>query len=340
VPVWSGFEKRKRSEFMKVLGLTCGRKMSNTEILVKEALMGAEEMGAEVEIVRLMDLDIRPCTGCNSCVIDLFEKAGSGACVLKGDDFPFIDEKILDCDGLVLGSPIYEKGPQGLLKALNDRMGPSHDMAFRMIAKKIREQKGITTGKGPDERSFKPRAASLIAVGGSDWTTLAIPMLQIFALPMQMTVVDQHVYNWTALPSVVVLKPEMLERARRSGCQVAETLKKPIEEAKYIGDPGRCPVCHSNVLEIKKTTDPVICAVCGVKGTLKIEGEDYVLEVTEEARARSDVMLSGKFHHGDDLRERSLKPDPRMAEIPALIQKYKSYLKYAKPDRSRKTLQR
>ena len=30
---------------MKVLGLTCGRKMSNTEILVKEALMGAEEMG-------------------------------------------------------------------------------------------------------------------------------------------------------------------------------------------------------------------------------------------------------------------------------------------------------
>ncbi len=165
-------------------------------------------------------------------------------------------------------------------------------------------------------------------------------MLQIFALPMQMTVVDQHVYNWTALPSVVVLKPEMLERARRSGCHVAETLKKPIEEAKYIGDPGRCPVCHSNVLEIKKTTDPVICAVCGVKGTLKTEGEDYVLEVTEEARARSDVMLSGKFHHGDDLRERSLKPDPRMAEIPALIQKYKSYLKYAKPDRSRKTLQR
>jgi len=61
---------------MKVLGLACGRKMSNTEILVKEALMGAEETGAEVELVRLMDLNIKPCTGCNSCVIDLFEKAG------------------------------------------------------------------------------------------------------------------------------------------------------------------------------------------------------------------------------------------------------------------------
>ena len=28
--------------------------MSNTEILVKEALMGAEELGAEVELIRLM----------------------------------------------------------------------------------------------------------------------------------------------------------------------------------------------------------------------------------------------------------------------------------------------
>jgi multimeric flavodoxin WrbA len=325
---------------MKVLGLTCGRKMSNTEILVKEALMGAEEMGAEVEIVRLMDLNIRPCTGCNSCVIDLFEKAGSGECVVKNDDFKFIDDKILECDGLILGSPVYEKAPQGLLKILNDRMGPSHDLAFRIIAKKIREEKGITKGKGPDERSFKTRVASLFAVGGSDWTTLALPMLQIFALPMNMTVVDQHVFNWTALPAIVVLKPEMLERARRSGRHVAETLKKPIEEAKYIGDPGRCPICHSNVLELGKTTEPVTCAVCGVKGTLKTKGDDYEMEVTEEAKALSHVLLSGKFHHGDDMRDVSLKPYPRMAEIPALIEKYKSYLTYSKPDRVAKLSKR
>ena len=319
---------------MKVLGLTCGRKLSNTEILVKEALMGAQEMGAEVEIIRLMDLNIKPCTGCNSCVIDLFEKAGSGACVIKGDDFAFIDDKIMDCDGIVVGSPIYEKAPQGLLKVLNDRMGPSHDMAFRIIAKKIREEMGITSGKGPDERSFKPRAASLFAVGGSDWTTLALPLLQIFALPMNWAVVDQQLFNWTALPGVVVLKPEMLERAKRSGHHIVETLKKPIEEAKYIGQPGRCPVCHSNVLELGKAAEPVICAVCGVKGTLKVVGDDYALEVTDEARSRSDVLLSGKFHHGDDLRDRSLKPDPRMAEIPALIEKYKSFLTYSKPDRT------
>ncbi len=318
---------------MKVLGLTCGRKLSNTEILVKEALMGAEEMGAEVEIVRLLDLNIKPCTGCNACVIDLFEKGGSGDCVIKNDDFKFIDDKILDCDGLIVGSPIYEKTPQGLLKVLNDRMGPSHDRAFRIIAKKIREEQSITKGQGPDERSFKPRVASLFAVGGSDWTTLALPLLQIFALPMNMTVVDQQLFNWTALPATVVLKDDMLARARRSGRHVVETLKNPIEEAKYIGPQGICPVCHASVLELGKSSEKVLCAVCGVKGTLKSDGDSYALEVTQEDWALSHVLLSGKFHHGLDLQNISLKPHPRMAEIPELIKKYKSYLGYSKPER-------
>jgi multimeric flavodoxin WrbA len=318
---------------MKVLGLTCGRKLSNTEIVVKEALMGAEEMGATVELVRLMDLKIKPCTGCNACVINLFEKGGAGECVIRGDDFKFIDDKILDCDGLIVGSPIYEKTPQGLLKVLNDRMGPSHDLAFRIIAKKIQEEKGITKGKGPDERSFKPRVASLFAVGGSDWTTLALPLLQIFALPMNMTVVDQQLFDWTALPATVVLKEDMLARARRSGRHVAESCGKTAEQTEYIGPPGVCPVCHSSVVELGKTTDKALCAVCGVKGILESDGTTHALKVTEEDRVLSHVLLSGKFHHGEDLKNRSLKPDPRMAEIPERIKKYKSYLSYSKPQR-------
>ena len=49
---------------MNVLGLSCDRQMGNSEILMKEALMGAKEVsGAEVEIIRLMDLSIKPCDG-------------------------------------------------------------------------------------------------------------------------------------------------------------------------------------------------------------------------------------------------------------------------------------
>lgn len=321
---------------MKILGLSCGRRLSNTEILVKEALMGAEEGGAEVELVHLHDLTIKPCTGCNSCVIDLFEKCGPGRCVIKNDDFPFIDEKIMECDGLILGSPIYEKSPSGQLKSLNDRMGPSHDMAFRMAAKKMRAERGITDGEGPDERAFKPRAASLIAVGGSEWDTLALPLLSLFALPMQIEVVDRILANWVALPKVVTLREDLLERAHRSGRHVAETLKRPLEEAEYIGEPGLCPVCHSKLVEVRNPGDayPAICAVCGVKGTLGVDDGQVSFTVTAEERVHAHTLLSGKFEHLDELVNISLKAPENMGEVAERAKKYKDYLAYSKPERA------
>ena len=106
-------------------------------------------------------------------------------------------------------------------------MGPSHDQGFRIIAQKIRDEKGITTGTGPDPRAFKPRAASLIAVGGSEWDTLALPIMSMFALTMQIEVVDKILVNWIGLPRVVSLRDDLLERAHRSGRHVAETLRSP-----------------------------------------------------------------------------------------------------------------
>jgi multimeric flavodoxin WrbA len=320
---------------MKILGISCGRKMSNTEILVKEALMGAQEMGAEVELIRLQDINLKPCTGCNACVVSLFEKGGAGDCVIKDDDFKFIDEKILECDGIIVGSPIYEKTPSGQLKVLNDRMGPSHDMAMRMIAKKIREAKNITTGNGPDERSFKTRAASLIAVGGSEWDTLALPMMHLFTLSMQMEVVDKMLVNWVALPGMVALKDEALERARKSGRHVAETLMKPLSEAKYIGEEGMCPMCHSKVLEVRNgdSNYPTVCGICGVKGTLNVVDGKVKFEVKEEDKVHSHVRLSGKFEHCEELKNVSLKPAPNVHELPERLKKYKEYLTPSKPVR-------
>lgn len=320
---------------MKVLGLTCGRRMSNTEILVKEALMGAEELGMEVEIVRLQDLNILPCTGCNACVIDLFEKGGSGDCVIKNDDLAWIDEKLMDCDALIVGSPLYEKSPTGQLKCLNDRMGPSHDLAFRMIAQKIREGKGITTGKGPDPRSFKPRTAGLIAVGGSDWVELGLPMLQLFAMPMQFNVVDQQVFDWTALPAVVTLMEDKLARAREVGRNVARAMASANPgEAPYVGPEGMCPACHTNLIEILDASmNKAGCATCGIKGKLENDGDNIRLVVTEQAIANSHMKLSGKFSHGDDLKNISLKPLPNMNEIPERRKKYAEYLTYSKPQR-------
>ena len=319
---------------MKILGISAGRNMGNTEILVKEALMGAEEMGASVEFIRLHDFDLKPCTGCNACVVNMFEQGGAGKCVLA-DDFALIDEKILDCDGLILGSPIYEKSPSGLLKILGDRMGPSHDVAFRMMAKKIRAAKGITSGTGPDERSFKKRSAALIAVGGSEWDTLALPMLHLIALTQQIDVVDKQLVNWVGLPGAVLFDEGAMERAHRSGRQVVKTLLQPDAEPEYIGEAGLCPICHSKLIEVRNDNDayPAVCATCGVRGTLGVTDGKVTFTITDEARAKSHLLISGKMEHFKELNDVSLKPNPRMAELPQLKEKYVHYLTPYKPSR-------
>ena len=326
---------------MKVLGISCGRKMSNTEILVKEALMGAEELGAEVELVRLNDLNLKPCTGCNACVISLLGKSSSGECVLK-DDFKFIEDKIMECDGLILGSPIYEKGPTGLLKILADRMGPSHDVAFRMISKKMRAEKGITTGEPVDERSFKTRSASVIAVGGSEWDTLALPLMELTLISTHMDIVDKTLVNWVGLPGSVVFKEGALEKANKSGRHVVQTLLDQTDrqitddraKPEYIGEQGICPLCHSKLIEIRNEDNnyPAICAVCGVKGTLNVVDNKVKFEVAQEDRHHAHVFLSGKFEHGDELNKISLKPNPKANELPKMLEKYKGYLSYSKPE--------
>ena len=320
---------------MKILGLSCGRRNSNTEILVKEALMGAEEAGAEVELVRLQDLTIKPCTGCNSCVIDLFEKGGSGHCNIRDDDFNFINDKILDCDGIVVGSPIYEKSPSGQLKSLNDRMGPSHDMAFQMIARDVRKEKGITKGTGPDPRFFKQRGSVLIGVGGSEWDTLAAPMLHLFVFPMQIEVVDKIIANWVALPKSVLFRDDLLTRAHHSGKHLAECLKRQITADDYIGEKGICPICHSKLVEIRHgdSNYPAICGTCGVRGTLSVTDGTVKFEVKEEDKPHSHVLLSGKFEHARELQEQSLVPNPNHHEIPERFKKYEAYLKPTKPQK-------
>ena len=44
---------------MKILGISAGTKNGNNDAMCKEALMGAKEMGAEVEFIRLHDLDLK-----------------------------------------------------------------------------------------------------------------------------------------------------------------------------------------------------------------------------------------------------------------------------------------
>ena len=66
----------------KVMGMTAGRKDSNSEILLKEALYACQEMGAEVTFVNLRDYNIEDCTGCTFCSQGMFMMGENVGCVL------------------------------------------------------------------------------------------------------------------------------------------------------------------------------------------------------------------------------------------------------------------
>jgi multimeric flavodoxin WrbA len=309
---------------MKILGLSAGRKMGNNEVLVKEALMAAEEAGAKVGMIRLLDLDIKPCTGCLACYNSL-RNGGSGKCVLK-DDAMLLDEHLMESDGVILAAPVFVLGPHGLIKVLSDRFGPSHDVNFRMEAKKMRAAKGITKGHGPDERSFKERVGAFIAVGGASTyypVSLGLPLMYLFTMSTRIRVVDQMQVLGISLFENVVLQPEILERARRLGRNVAEAGTKPVDQIKWVGDePGTCPSCHSKLFVVGDR-NPVMCPICGIHGKLEVEGGRITVSFTEEELKKSRLAIGGEERWSE--LERNLGELPDKTQIPEKLKKYKDY---------------
>lgn len=90
------------------------RKGGNSDILCDEFMRGAVDAGNEVEKIRVTEKKIAPCTGCYFC------KNSGGRCALN-DDMTDILQKIIDCEALVLSSPVYFYSICAQLKAVIDR---------------------------------------------------------------------------------------------------------------------------------------------------------------------------------------------------------------------------
>lgn len=320
---------------MKILGLTCGRRMGNTEVLMKEALMAAEEMGAEVELIRMLDLDIGYCRQCKTCL--WFEK-GHGKCALK-DDGTFLYDKIMDSDGLIIGVPIYTWTAPGQLFVIRDRiLGPRVDKAFAIEAKKGDIGLALMTTKF-DERLFKPRVAGFIANGGAHTTAqLAIPPLHTLTFSMQAAVVDQLlVYDLTSVPGAAVLVDKAIKRANQLGRNVAAALGKEYDDVKYRGDdPGTCPMCHNNMMLVGNT-DTVECAICNIFGKVKIQSGKLSVSFPEKELKKGRLTIEGKRLHGIEIMEVRQQLSPRFGEIPEKIAKYKKYNCIVRPPKRKKS---
>jgi multimeric flavodoxin WrbA len=99
---------------MKVLGICCSpNPHGHTQILMAEALKGAQSEGAEIEFYSMAGKNIQPCLGCFSC-------AKTGKCKVQ-DDLPELQAKMAAAGGLIFGSPVYYYGMTAQAKCLLDR---------------------------------------------------------------------------------------------------------------------------------------------------------------------------------------------------------------------------
>lgn len=89
------------------------RKGGNSDLLCDEFAKGAREAGNEVEKIRVAEKSLGFCRACYACT-------NTGKCVIE-DDMAEVLQKIIDCDVLVLASPVYFYSVAAQLKAVIDR---------------------------------------------------------------------------------------------------------------------------------------------------------------------------------------------------------------------------
>lgn len=102
---------------MKVIGINgSARRDGNTALIMNMVFDELHKCGIETELVQLAGNVIQPCRGCFAC-------RGKGNCVFTSDPFAKIFEKVLQSNGILLGSPVYSADVSANMKALLERAG-------------------------------------------------------------------------------------------------------------------------------------------------------------------------------------------------------------------------
>ena len=132
---------------LNVLGISSSpRERSNSDLLLREALRGAESAGAATEYIRLRDHEFGPCVACGACAL-------TGRCRFD-DAFQGIFEKMVAADRLIFATPVFFAAVCAQGKRLIDRCQCLWSRKYL-----------LTEPLFPD--GPRDRRALVIAVGGS-----------------------------------------------------------------------------------------------------------------------------------------------------------------------------
>ncbi len=94
------------------------RKNGNTNRALEIVLEELRNEGIETELVQLGSEKIEDCNACFVCV-----KSKDNRCVIDSDHINEHIERMMEADGIIIGSPVYFGNVSGQVKAFIDRVG-------------------------------------------------------------------------------------------------------------------------------------------------------------------------------------------------------------------------
>lgn len=179
---------------MKVLAINGSARMDgNTAILIGKVFEELNAAGIATEMIQFGSKNIEPCKACWAC-------GGRNNCVHKNDIFQEVYEKMLDADGVILGSPVYSANVSANMQAFLERAAVVCDM-------------------NPNGKTMKHKVGASVAAVRRGGALEAIDTMNHFFLNHEMYVVGSTYWNmvYGQMPGDVLKDAEGLANMKNLG---------------------------------------------------------------------------------------------------------------------------
>lgn len=189
------------------------RREGNSSLLLKSAVRGAREAGSMVEEVWLRDLKMSPCLETYGCMKE-------GRCVIL-DDFQWMYDWLVECDALMLASPIFFYTVSAHTKILMDRC---QSFWVRKYCLERKETPGAESAR---------RLGLFISVGATGGKKLfegALLTVRYFFDVLDVALWRTLLYRGLDLQGDVLKHPEYLEEAFEAGGLLSVAVLEKITE--------------------------------------------------------------------------------------------------------------
>ena len=179
---------------------------SKTDRLLQAFLVGAQEAGADCEIIYLRNYRILSCLGCFGCWLK-----SPGRCVQADDMTNELFAKFVQADIAVLASPLYYFSMNACLKAFVDRTLPMFEPQFV-------DMDGQTTSH-PLRFGRMPKILTLSVCASSDpdsFWALSLTWKMIFG-PYLAAEIYRHSSEFFDIPELAPMVRQVLEGVHQTG---------------------------------------------------------------------------------------------------------------------------